>query len=71
MGLKPSRNARLSRRKRRARAGERDQDGETEAFRRRNPSGNDPVSSMRTVLAECRRPPERFAPFAAAETSSI
>jgi hypothetical protein len=37
MGLKPSRNARLSRRKRGARTRERDQDGETEGFKKAQP----------------------------------
>jgi hypothetical protein len=37
MGLKPSRNARLSGRKRQARACERNQDGETEAFKKAEP----------------------------------
>jgi hypothetical protein len=55
MGLKPGRNARLSRRRRQARACERDQDAKADAVGKAQPSGNDPVSSMRTVRAECRR----------------
>ena len=37
MGLKPGRNARLSRRKRGARAPERDQDAETDTFKKAQP----------------------------------
>ena len=37
MGLKPGRNARLSRRERRARARERDQEGEAETFEKAEP----------------------------------